>query len=39
MLTTGIEVLGIFVYCYDINEKNQNFKKLNHLMCNLFSQD
>lgn len=39
MLNTGIEVLGIFVYCYSTDEKNACMKKINTIMSNTFSHD
>eukprot|EP00347_Sterkiella_histriomuscorum_P006531 403352411 len=39
MLTTGIEILGLFTYSLDNNQKNQSFKKLTSIMTRLFTQD
>jgi hypothetical protein len=36
-MTTGIDVIGLFVYCNDSSEKNAAFKKLNVIMNNMFS--
>lgn len=39
MLSTGIEVLGLFVYCYDTNEKTNAYKKLNSVMNRIFAEE
>ena len=39
MLTTGIEIVGMFVYCQNSDQKNQGFKKLNSIMNRLFIPD
>ncbi len=38
MNCTGVEVVGAFIYCYDSNEKNQCFKKLNSIFNRVFPQ-
>ncbi|CDW91032.1 UNKNOWN [Stylonychia lemnae] len=39
MLTTGIEVVGLFTYSQSSDHKQQSFKKLNSLMTRLFTVD
>lgn len=36
MNCTGIEVLGLFVYCYDSNEKHASLKKLTSIFNRVF---
>jgi hypothetical protein len=38
-LTTGLEVLGLFIYCQGVDQKNAALKKLNNLMNCLFLPD
>lgn len=39
MLTTGVEILGLFVYAQSSDQKVQSFKKLNSIMNSLFTPD
>lgn len=39
MLATGIEIVGLFAYCQNANEKVQSIKKLNSIMTRLFTKD
>lgn len=39
MLCTGIEILGLFLYCYDTHEKQAAQKKLNSIFNRIFVPD